>query len=565
MVLMFMNRILMVIPGLLCLFASWWMVNEAWSCPYGMSAVWAVILCAVFIAFFLFVSLRAERSHSNSSVAWKLLFASVLLVTLFSCCSWLYPNNPWDDSNVFMSIGKSMKHGMLLYRDIFDQKEVALFLIHQMACYVSEHSFLGIYLLEIICFWGFLMYSYRIMRLFTENAITLPLTIFWGTLFIASDFFWYGDSVEELSLPILSYSLFHILRFVKDNQVPKVWQSFLLGVGIGVIFWMKYTLLTFYAGALMGMVIVACRKKQLALLCKPLVWIFAGLLSVTTLVVAYFIYHGTLSEMLDAYFYTNIFQYHGSASNGEPAGIWFKFVKLAICAILILPVAITKVRRDVKLPVLCAYSFQLLSYALLTLHLYYFIPLFVYAPLVVYFLRNHRATRLTYVSMAGIVLLAAVTNFNIVSLLSGRFQNTVVKCAEIINEDSSANKKVLTFCSRDTGIYLLTDQLPPNKFFFVPNLILPDIRDNQAQTIEQGDIKYLIRKDDKNKNVVPFYETEVPDDYELIFHGQEVFRHRFLINPLMFLWNLGYTQPLLKGIVEPEREYQDMLLYRKRQ
>ena len=140
----------------------------------------------------------------------------------------------------------------------------------------------------------------------------------------------------------------------------------------------------------------------------------------------------------------------------------------------------------------------------------------------------------------------------------------VVKCAQIINDDPSADKKVLTFCSRDTGIYLLTDQLPPNKFFFVPNLILPDIRNNQAQTIEQGDIKYLIRKDDKNKNVIPFYETEVPDDYELIFHGQEVFRHRFLINPLMFLWNLGYTQPLLKGIVEPEREYQDMLLYRKR-
>lgn len=525
----------------------------------------AITLLCLFITFFLFVSFRTgPRYYNNRCIIWKMLIASILLITLFSCCSFLYPNNPWDDSNVFMSIGKSMKHGMLLYKDIFDQKGPILFLIHQLACYVSEHSFIGIYLLEILCFWCTLVFSYRTMRLFSENSIALPLTIFLGTLFLTSDFFWYGDSVEELSLPILAYSLFFILRFVKDNQVPKVWQAFLIGAGIGVIFWMKYTLLTFYAGALLGILIVSYRKKLLTLLYKPLLWIFAGILLVSALIVLYFIFNGTLSEMMEVYFYTNIFQYHGVASNGEPTGIWFKFIKLAICAILILPVTMIRARWDVKLPIICAYSLQMLSYALFTLHLYYFIPLFVYSPLMIYFLRNHKSTKFTYFTMVGIILLATATNFNIVSLLSGRFQSTVLECARIINEDSSNNKKVLTFCSRDTGIYLLTDQLPPNRYFFVPNLIIPEIKTDQAQTIAQGDIKYLIRKDDKNKNVVPFYETEVPDDYELIFHKQEPFRHRFIISPIMFLWSLGYTQPFLDGFIEPKREFQDILLYRKR-
>ena len=524
-----------------------------------------VLMTLLCIAAVFFVFLRTEHCCSNRCVAWKMLVASVLLVTLFSSCSWIYPFNPWDDSNVFMSVGKSMKHGMLLYKDIFDQKGVVQFLIHQMACYVSEHSFMGIYFLEIICFWGFLVYSCRIMRLFTENTIIVPLTVFLGLLFISSDFFWYGDSVEELSLPILSYTLFLILKYVKNNQVPRRRESFLIGIGIGIIFWMKYTLLTFYVGVFIGVLIVACRKKQLGLLCKPLLWVFSGMLFVTTLIVLYFLYHGTLFDMMDVYFYTNIFQYHGAASNGEPSGVWFKFVKLAICAVLILPVAFLKVRWDVKLPVLCAYSLQMLSYTLLTVHLYYFIPVFVYLPLTIYFLRKHRATRLTYLVMAIVSLLAMATNFNIVSLLSGRFPNSVVECAKIINADTSANKKVLTFCSRDTGIYLLTDQLPPNKYFFIPNLIIPEIKVELAKTLAKGDIMYLIRKDEKNKNVVPFYETRVPEDYELIFHKKELFRHRFLLNPLMFIWNLCYTQPLLKGFVEPKREYQEILLYRKRQ
>jgi hypothetical protein len=127
------------------------------------------------------------------------------------------------------------------------------------------------------------------MRLFTENTITVPLTVFLGLLFISSDFFWYGDSVEELSLPILSYTLFLILRYVKNNQVPKRRESFLIGIGIGIIFWMKYTLLTFYVGVFIGVLIVACRKKQLGLLCKPLLWVFSGMLFVTTLIVFYFL------------------------------------------------------------------------------------------------------------------------------------------------------------------------------------------------------------------------------------------------------------------------------------
>lgn len=494
-----------------------------------------------------------------------LFIASILLVSTFSCCSWIYPNNPWDDANVFMSIGKSMKHGMKLYLDVSDQKGPCLFFIHQLACQVSEYSFIGIYLLEMLCFWGFMVFSYRTMRLFTDNNITLPLTILTGTLFIASDFFWYGDSVEEFSLPILSYSLFLILRFIKTSLPPKTWQSILMGIGIGFIFWMKFTILVFYAGALTGLTIVCYRNGRIGILYNTLCRICIGILLVTCLVVAYFVYHGTLSEMIDAYFYTNLFLYHGSATNGEPTTITFQIIKYLLCAALVIPVALTRARWDIRLTVVLAYAFQMLSYTFFQVHIYYFIPLFVFSPLIIYYFRNHKATCWTYISFAGVAAISIVTNFNVVSLLTDRFPNSVTECANIINSDTSTNKKVLTFCSRDTGIYLLTDQLPPNKHFFVPNVKIPEIRTEQANTLKKKDIKYLIRKKDMNTSIIPYYEAEIPQGYELILQKKELYRYHLLTNPMMFLWNLGYTQGWLRHMMEPGQEYQSIFLYRKSQ
>ena len=78
------------------------------------------------------------------------LFA-VLITTLFSTCSFLYPLNPWDDANVYMTIGNAMLSGRELYVDIFDHKGPVLYLMHEIAAILSRDSFVGIYLVEIFC------------------------------------------------------------------------------------------------------------------------------------------------------------------------------------------------------------------------------------------------------------------------------------------------------------------------------------------------------------------------------------------------------------------------------
>ena len=87
----------------------------------------------------------------NCREPFFLLLFAVLIITLFSTCSFLYPLNPWDDANVYMTIGNAMLGGKDLYVDIFDHKGPVLYLMHEMAAMLSRSSFVGIYLIEIVC------------------------------------------------------------------------------------------------------------------------------------------------------------------------------------------------------------------------------------------------------------------------------------------------------------------------------------------------------------------------------------------------------------------------------
>ena len=493
------------------------------------------------------------------------LFAvAFVCITLFSSSSFLYPLNPWDDANVFMTIGKAMLSGELLYRDIFDQKGPVLFFIHELAAWISYKSFLGIYLTEIICYWGFLWYSHKIMRLFSNSWIVMPFTCLIGLGVVTTDFFFYGDSVEEFSLPILSYTLYHILSYLKTQTVPSVRTLILVGIGMGLVFWMKFTVVVFHFAALAALTIICCRKQKLQELWRIALWIIAGFLLLSIPCILYFVSKGTLADMYDAYFYTNLFQYGGAAANGEPTAPWFFLVKLAITAVLVLPIAFTKVRRDVRLLIVTCFGLQMLSFTLWSVNIYYFLVLFAYAPLAIYFLRNVRATITAKTVLLLVGILATATSYNFVTLVNGTFHRGIIPIAQYVNKHKTGDRDVLTFSSHETGIYLLADVLPPNRFFFAPNATKPEIKAEQAECIRTRKPRFLIRKTDPVKTTLQYYEMPIPDNYGLICHERELFRYHFLLNPKMFLWNLGYTQELMKGLVDENAEQQNLYLYERK-
>ena len=457
-----------------------------------------------------------------------------------------------------------MLRGMVLYRDLFDQKGPVLFFIHEFAAAISDTSFLGIYLFEVLGLWCFAWFGLKTMRLFSDSQLNMPLLCLIMLLTVTSDAYFYGDSVEEFCLSPTSYTLYLMLRFVKKHEIPQWYQSLLLGLGAGAIFWMKFNItFTFYGGSLLTLAYIAYHEGQLRRLLPVMGWVALGIGYVSTFVVAYFFAYDAIDFLVDTYFYTNLFRYAGSSSNGEPDVWWFILVKISIMTVLLLPVLLAKVRREVKFLVLGSYGALLLSFTFLTVQFYYFLLLYTYGPLFIVFFRRIKPDIKVYGFMLAVAVVAVGLNWNIVSLASGTFSHLTLDITDIVNKNKTADSEVMNFASYDSGIYLKTNHLPPGKHFFINNIEDEETCEEQLSLANSGKIKYLVRELVPVKTSHDFYDMPIPDSYRLIYEGEENFRYRFYTRPHMYLWNLCYLRPMLNLFMQPKTEPRRMLLYER--
>ena len=98
---------------------------------------------------------------------------AALMLLFASQCSPLYPINLWDDANCLLTVGRVMRRGGVLYRDIYEQKGPLLYLIHALAACISDTSFWGVYVLEIPALTAALYAAYRLLRLRTGAGFAL--------------------------------------------------------------------------------------------------------------------------------------------------------------------------------------------------------------------------------------------------------------------------------------------------------------------------------------------------------------------------------------------------------
>ena len=547
-------NLFMVRFGLMALFVNVFLIND--------KLAFLPTLCISTLSNFFVIKTMLHKRHFRDSIF--LLLLSTILVTLFSTCSPLYPINPWDDANVFMTIGKSILKGKILYKDIFDQKGPILFFLHELAAAISYTSFIGIYFFEILGFWCFMWCGLKTLRLFSESPLNMPLLCLVSLLTITSDAFFYGDSAEEFCIPFIAYALYQMLRFVKTHESPLWYQALFLGIGAGVILWIKFNIFIFvYGGSLLALIYIAYQQEQLRQLSRILLWATVGIIIVTITVLAYFVAHNAVDAMVDSYIYTNLFKYSGTSSNGEPDVWWFIFVKLAILVVLLLPIFFTKVQKNIKLLILGSYGTLLLSFTFLTIQFYYILLLYVYGPLFIVFFRRLKPNIKTYGMMITVAVGAVALNWNIVSLLNDSFSHLTLDITRIVNNDNTEDSEVINFSSYDTGIYLKSRHLPKSRHFFINNIEDEEIREEQRMLVNSGKIKYLAREVIPVKTSHDFYDMPIPDNYHLIYKGEEKFRYRFYTLPHKYLWNLGYLRPLLSLFMCPDTEPRQMFLYER--
>jgi len=241
---------------------------------------------------------------------WSMLLSS-LFIGLASKSSPLYPLNDWVDVNCFFTMGRSLLDGMVPYRDLYEQKGPVLYFVFAIVSLFSRESYVGVYLLEVITYGLFLYFSGLIAQLFLgKNQIVYLLISIIAALLPMSWSFTHGGSVEQHSLFMIAYALYSFLLAMRQNRPLSQKEAILNGVFAGMMLWIKYTMLGFYLGLALFVIVwyltTGQSWKQLLLTIGQF---FLGIAAVSAVVFLYFAINGALQDLFTCYFYNNIVLY----------------------------------------------------------------------------------------------------------------------------------------------------------------------------------------------------------------------------------------------------------------
>lgn len=283
----------------------------------------------------------ASKKQTLASILTALFIAFFLMLFL-TRSSFLYPYNNWDDSNSYFSMGKSMFHGTLIYRDLFDQKGPYLYFIYGLCSLVSRTTFYGVFAMEVIWAAADLLLINKTLRIYCSKRVSLFLSPLLLTCMFASKSFYWGGCAEELCLPFLLYPLYILMsrlqRSSSKNHPAGTSNSseqgaafspkdiLLAGLCCGFVFCVKFTLMGFFLGFAI-VVILTCRSLREF-------WKLAGcyLLGILLPLVPWLLYFavtGGLDDWYRVYIYTNVFLYSDFGANSHGASAAQKVYDLA--------------------------------------------------------------------------------------------------------------------------------------------------------------------------------------------------------------------------------------------
>ena len=421
--------------------------------------------------------------HKEKLLIILFCFLVSFIVLLFtSKCSFLYPFNDWVDANAFFTMGKSMMHGLVPYRDLFEQKGPLLYLIYGLGYFFSNTSFLGIFVLEIL-FWTFsLYYSYKIITLYLPKNYTYIIIPLFTMLLCTSRSFVHGGGAEEFCLPFLMLSLYYFLFHFKEEEIsPK--RLITAGLCAGCVLLIKYTLLGFWFGFMACIFFHMFFKKEYK---KSFVSCLYFLLGMALPLIISLIYLGlnhAIKDFIDVYFIVNITAYNrnsanifmklvniykgfvGSCYNSGP----FELILVVFVPLFILPL---KMNKSGKKYLIIVYLLSILGIFFgLRFYKYYLFPLLIFMlvsliglfSLCEKFISKHSKQNIIMKSLTIIALAAscifAYTGANYKEFRRVKKENLFqYKFSQIINQEP--NPTILEMGYVDSGVYTMSGILP---------------------------------------------------------------------------------------------------------
>ena len=458
------------------------------------------------------MTIRKQKNEQRTAAA-GLLLISFFCITIFSRSSFLYERNPWSDANIFLTIGRGMLKGKKMYTDLFDHKGPLLYVLYAIAAMISDRSFAGVYLIEVLSLFWFLWECWKLLKLLQTEHPFPGLLLIAIAIVTAKAFSFGGGSVEELALPLLMHCLVLSLKRILAEESFSKKDCFLIGILASAVFLMKFTLCGFFAGLAIALILYQARQERSRLL-ACIMEAIAGFLVPVLITVLLFSMNGNLSDFLKVYFGYNLNQYPASA--GIPTRIYrmarayFFYLKNNPVLILFSTIGFfagihefhrkPAARNLLILIFLCWYFISFIGNIFIA---YYILPMICFSVFLVPIISRKMNRKVMISLSACLSVLCAYGSSNLRAIgRQGSVQQDFVSLIQIYDPGAS----YLMLEGYDQGFYLEGGEIPACRYFSAINSETEEMKQERLHCIEEKQIRYLISMD---------HELDLPE-YDLI-------------------------------------------------
>ena len=208
------------------------------------------------------------------------------------------------DSSWYFTAGKAWMNGMTPYVDFSDSKGPLLWLIYGVGYLLSNHDFVGVWVMTCITYIVTTLLNYRTARIFLKSdCLSLAVSLLMLLVYF-NNFIHYETKSEDCCQPFIALSLWAICRLAYSKQSSSQHfkrSSWMIGVSIGAALMIKFTvaaMIFFFAIMLM---VLAWRSGKVNI--KIVVWrLLAGAMAVCLPFIVIFAFMGNLDDFIGEYF-----------------------------------------------------------------------------------------------------------------------------------------------------------------------------------------------------------------------------------------------------------------------
>ena len=470
----------------------------------------------------------------------RFLFAGLAAFSVLAVCSkssFLYPMNDWVDVNCFFTVGRGILHGLVPYRDLYEQKGPLIYFLFALAGQISESSFLGVYILEGLCFSCFLYLGGRITEVLSGRK-----KVFWisaallGILVPVTPAFSHGSSAEEFFLPVLALGLLTVLKAMHEKRLLANREGFVLGLCSAAALWTKYTFCGLFGGLALAVIIWYLFTGKARCLPRLIIFFLLGVLALSVVIVGWFALNGALTDLWQAYFVNNLTQYSGNIRGGHydaPLPNLLNNLPWSVPGVLGLLWMAARLKKNGWealagwLSAVCLFVF---TYWTGRRYPYYALVLVVFAPFglasaasaVAWSLKRIRpAVRTAIAAVLACLLLSAgplialQTSSNTYLMGIRPEELPQYRFAEIIRQ--SEDPTLLNYGFLDGGFYFASGVLPSDPYFCSLNIDLPEMEQAMRESIRQGKTEFVVTRSAKLKGSGNYV---LVDEDDFLFEGR---------------------------------------------